>query len=229
MSLSQHYKNLFSEFLNKVKSTNVLVDELIDSENDTRYGITLLIRPPIFIKNKIQIFLDDLRKIEPIQYYYRNSDIHITVMSIISCHNGFDLSKINLEDYFSVISKSIENEKSFEIIFRGITATQSAIMVQGFWEENTLNNIRDNLRENFRQTDLEQSLDKRYSIKTAHSTIVRFRNDIKEKDKFIELLEKYRNYNFGKFGVNELEFVANDWYQKIEKVKLLKTFKLGKK
>ncbi len=229
MNLSEHYKNLFSEFLNKVKSTNVLVDELIDSENDNRYGITLLIRPPIFIKNKIQIFLDDLRKIEPIQYYYRNSDIHITVMSIISCYNGFDLSKINLEDYFSVISKSVEKEKSFAINFEGITATQSAIMVQGFWEENTLNNIRDNLRENFRQTHLEQSLDKRYSIKTAHSTIVRFRNDIKEKDKFIELLEKYKNYNFGKFGVNELEFVANDWYQKIEKVKLLKTFKLEKK
>lgn len=228
VDLEKHYYDLYRKCIKNVKLGNFLVDNLIDSESDDRYGITLIIRPPDKIKNQIQIFLDELKQFEPNQYYYRNSDIHVTVMSIISCYRGFKLAQIDLSSYSQMITKSLEGIKNFQIDFRGITATESGIMIQGFISDPTLNHIRDNLRLNFRASDLEQSIDKRYSIHTAHSTVVRFRTEIKEKLDFLDLLEKYRNYNFGQFEVKTIELVANDWYQRQENIKSIKLFDLEK-
>lgn len=224
MSLEEHYDALYYNSIKKVKSENFLTDNLIDSESDNRYGITLLIRPPDSVKNRIQTFLNNLKQIEPNQYYYRNSDIHITVMSIISCYSGFKLDQINLAEYYNVIVKSLENKNNFSINFKGITASESGVMIRGFMHNETLNEIRDNLRINFRSSDLEQSIDKRYSIQTAHSTVVRFRSGVKRKQDFLDTMEHYRNYEFGKFNVNTLELVGNDWYQRKEKVIKLKEF-----
>ncbi|MCW8849218.1 MAG: hypothetical protein OQJ81_04500 [Melioribacteraceae bacterium] len=226
MNLKKHYDDLYGACIAKVKSDNFLADNQIDSASDDRYGITLLIRPPENIKNHIQIFLDELKQLEPKQYYYPNSDIHITVMSIISCYSGFKLTQVNVDKYSQLIAKSLEEIKSFRIDFRGITATESSVMIQGFFSDPALNEIRDNLRLNFRDSDLDQSIDKRYSIQTAHSTVVRFRNEVKKKHEFLDILEKYRHYDFGQFDVKALELVANDWYQRVEKVKILSEFNL---
>lgn len=222
MNLHEHYNKLFLEFLNSLKSSNVDVDENLYSNSDKRFGITLIIVPPENIKQNIQRFLNELKIVEPEQYYYRSSDIHITVMSVISCYENFSLTKINTDKYISVINNSLFNINKFSIEFNGVTATRSAIMIKGFPSNNYLNQFRDNLRKEFANSNLEQSLDKRYSIQTAHSTVVRFNKEIQDKDKFVQVIEKYKDYNFGKFEVGQIIFVANDWYQKKEKVKILK-------
>lgn len=89
---------------------------------------------------------------------------------------------------------------------------------------NCLNEIRDNLRAAFKNSSLEQSLDKRYSIQTAHSTVVRFKNKFEEKDSFLKIIEKYKNFDFGTFNVNNFELVSNDWYQRDEFVRKLYDF-----
>ncbi len=221
------YDNLYSDSLTKIQNDNFRIDEQIDSDTDDRYGITLLFRPPVFIKNEIQKFLNELKKVEPSQYYYRNSDIHITIMSIISCYSGFNLDNIDINKYEKIISSSLKDARKFDIYFKGIAISQSGIMIQGFTKDETLNEIRNNLRVNFKNSNLEQSLDKRYSIQTAHSTVVRFRNKVKKKKEFIEYLKKFRDYDFGHFTINTLEFVVNDWYQKKEKVRLLRKFSLS--
>ncbi len=226
MDLRKHYQNLYEDSLEKIKSDNYQIDNLIDSFPDNRFGLTLIIRPSATVKNEIQKFLKRLKSVEPNQYYYPNSDIHVTVMSIISCYNGFDLSQINPTDYVNVIQNSLKNLTCFEIEFDGVTVSPSCIMVQGFLNNNTLNFIRDKLRLNFKQSELEQTIDKRYSIQTAHSTISRLRKPLTKKAEYLELIEEYRSFNFGKFPVETLELVYNDWYHKKEHIKELHKFKL---
>ncbi|MDP4186019.1 MAG: mutarotase [Bacteroidota bacterium] len=226
MNLVEHYNNLYTESILKIKSDNCQTDDLIDSSSDNRLGLTLLIRPDEQVKNQIQKFLSELKAIEPTQYYYPNSDIHITVLSIISCYNGFDIARISLEDYVKTIKKSLATRKSFEIEFKGITASPSCVMIQGFLNDDTLNKIRDDLRESFRNSKLEQTIDKRYSIQTAHSTVVRFRNELTRKDEYIQVLNDYRDYQFGTSVIDSLELVYNDWYQRREQVKELYRFEL---
>ncbi|HNX54390.1 MAG TPA: mutarotase [Prolixibacteraceae bacterium] len=226
MNLKEHYTKLYQDSIQKIQSDSYHVDKLIESDSDKRFGITLLLRPDNSVKANIQKFLSEIRSIEPNQYYYRDSDLHVTVMSIISCYDGFNLSQIRIEDYVDTIKKSIRRVSCFNIEFRGLTASPSCLMVQGFLENNTLNQIRDNLRVDFKDTGLEQSMDKRYAIQTAHSTIFRLKEKVENKEAFLDIVEKYRDYYFGTFIVDSLELVFNDWYQRKEYVKKLYLFEL---
>ena len=224
MTLENHYKKLYHDSIAKISSDNYHIDTLIDSKNDRRFGLTLIIRPSNEIKRKIQDFLKNFKEIEPNQYYYPNSDIHITVMSIISCYNDFDMSKIDVQKYIDLTKKCILKGIDLNITFKGITASPSGVMVKGFMNNNVLNDIRDRLRKEFKNSNLEQSLDKRYLIQTAHSTIIRFRKELSQKEKFLELLDNSINYDFGTFKVNKFELVYNDWYQREQYVKKIHEF-----
>ncbi|HEY8935675.1 MAG TPA: mutarotase [Cyclobacteriaceae bacterium] len=226
MNLPEHYNALYHDAIQKIKSDNYQIDNLIDSSSDNRFGITLLIRPDKQIRDAIRKFLSDLKIVEPDQYYYPDSDIHVTVMSIISCYNGFDVAQISVVDYVEIIRKSIINEKKMKIEFRGITASPSCILIQGFLEDDTLTTIRNNLRTNFKNSNLEQTLDKRYSIQTTHATVVRFKRALVRKEEFINVLDEYRDFNFGTFEVDSLELVYNDWYHSARHEKELYRFKI---
>lgn len=226
MNLTKHYDNLYNTSINNIENDNYVIDSLIDASNDKRLGITLLIRPSQNLKDNIQQFLEVLKKVDGSQYYYPSSDIHITVMSIISCYDGFTLDKVSISDYISLVKKSLHNIKPFNVHFYGITASKSGIMIQGFPENETLNNLRDNLRKNFNNSRLEQSLDKRYTIQTAHSTVVRFKNKLKNKKDFLKALQEFKNHDFGSFEVAKVDLVFNDWYQREQRTKVLGTFLL---
>jgi len=227
MNLTEHYKELYESSIRKIENGDYRTDLLIDSTADRRFGITLLIRPPENVKNRIQLFLDELKRVDPSQYYYPNSDIHITVMSIISCYEGFQLDQISFPDYIDLIKESLSEIDRFEIKFKGITASDSGIMIQGFPQNDILNNLRNNLRTIFKNSDLEQSIDIRYSLQTAHSTVVRFRRKLQNKNEILEIFESYTNSDFGSFEVKELELVFNDWYQRKRNSKLLENFRIA--
>lgn len=226
MNLADHYNKLYNNSITKIAHGDYEIDHLIDSDTDRRLGITLVIRPDLVTNNHIQQFLVEAKAIEPYQYYYQNADIHITLMSIISCYEGFDLKDINVEDYVELIQQVLNKYKSFNIQFKGLTASPSCILIQGFLTE-TLNEIRDDLRIAFKNSNLQQSIDKRYAIQTAHSTIIRFRSELGNKEALINLVEKYRDYDFGTFSVKQIELVYNDWYQREKHVKKLYVFPLA--
>ena len=224
--MNGYYNKLYDEAVKKIVSDDYQIDGLIDSPSDNRFGITLLIRPGIHVKNEIQKFLDELKAVEPYQYYYPNPDIHMTVMSIISCYNGFKLNSISVADYVEVIKKSINAQKPFNMDLTGLTASESCIMIKGFPGDIILSDIRGNLRTLFKNSGLEQSIDKRYMLQTAHSTVVRFRKPFTRKNEFLKIIENYRNYDFGSFITGTLELVYNDWYQRERFVKTLYEFEL---
>lgn len=226
MNLSDHYNQLYANAVQQIASDNYIIDTLIDSPTDKRFGITLLARPDMVTNERIQNVLNALKKTEPDQYYYPVSDTHITIMSIISCYEGFELKNINVEDYKKIILNCLPEDGTFEIEFNGLTASPSCIMIQGFLLNDMLEIIRENLRAAFRNSNLQQSIDKRYAIQTAHATVIRFRKPLTNKDKFLQTIESFRNFYFGKFTVSNISLVHNDWYQRKEKVTELARFEI---
>lgn len=224
MDLKEHYNALYQKGIEKITEGIYVIDHQIDNASDNRFGITLLARPNATIKGQIQHFLDELKIIDPLQYYYPDADLHLTVMSIISCYAGFDLKRISVPDYIAIVAQSLEHTNPVTIRFQGVTLSPSALLIQGFIADDSLTGLRNNLRDNFRNSGLEQSIDKRYAIFTAHITVVRFREKIKDKDKILALLEKYRDFDFGTFKVENYDLVFNDWYQRESKVQILHQF-----
>ncbi|RUT69942.1 mutarotase [Flavobacterium cupreum] len=214
MNLTEHYNQLYKKSSEAIRSGNYILDPQLNSETDSRFGITVLIRPNETVKTNIQLFLAALKEVEPAQYYYPDSDIHITVMSIISCSEEFRLDQISPNDYIGVICKSLVDLDGITIKFKGVTASPSALMIQGFPTDESLNNLREKLRDDFKNSDLQQTIDSRYTISTAHATVMRFQEELQHPEELMQIVEKFRDFDFGEFTGENLELVYNDWYQR---------------
>ncbi|UII25174.1 mutarotase [Fulvivirga maritima] len=225
-SLEQHYQNLYHSSINQIKAKGCSVDPLLNDTQDDRYGITLLARPSEKVKNNIDEFLHSLKAIDSDQYYYPATDLHVTIMSIISCYSGFSLEQINVPDYNGLIKTALNGIPPFNIQFKGISASPSSIIICGYPEGNAMQMMRDQLRKHFKNSGLEESIDKRYTLKTAHATVVRFQKPLLHQKQYLNMLDTFTTHDFGSFTVNEPELVFNDWYQKADKVQQLATFNL---
>ncbi|TXK26409.1 mutarotase [Pontibacter qinzhouensis] len=226
MQLAAHYDALWQSSLQKFRQNKFELDPLLEDQQDQRFGITLLARLLPEVDARVQQFLDALRQVEPAQYYYPASDRHQTLLSIISCYQGFSLRQISVPDYVAVVQESLREVGPFAVELRGITASPSCIMLQGYPTDDSLGLLRNQLRKNFSASGLEQTIDKRYAIITAHSTVVRFVRPLQQPDAFLDKLLLYKDVNFGTSTITEAELVYNDWYQRQKHVKVLHRFRL---
>lgn len=226
LNLQAHYDAMRQAAIQRLARGDAELDPLIDCEMNPRMGITLLARPAAPVTAAIEAVLADFRQAEPAQYYYPASDIHLTVLSIISCYSGFKLTDITPVDYQEAVQNILRYVRPFTITFTGLTASPGSIMVQGFPENDTLNDLRAELRAFFRASGLQQSIDQRYSIQTAHSTVLRFRSKLRNGPALLKKLAQYQHHSFGSFEVNSLELVHNDWYQRAANTVLLAQYAL---
>lgn len=227
LSLSEHYTQMWTKARTSFLEGNQQTDSLLDEPGDDRYGITLLLRPDSATALHVNSFLEDIAEVEPHQYYYPLSDQHLTILSIISCYSGFQLDYIDTPAYIKLIQEALDDIPPIKIRFKGITASPSTVLILGFPEDDALERLREQLREVFKSSGLQHSIDSRYRLFTAHSTVTRFREPLLTPQKFVDTLEKYLETDFGLFTADQLELVANDWYQREAKVKLLETFQLS--
>jgi len=227
MDYQQHYNELYQQSTAKIRETNFEVDDKLLIEDDQRMGLTLIIEPDKLVKEQVLKFQEKLRKIEPHQYYYPSTDIHVTLLSVISCYDGFGLQQVNIAEYTALIAQAVKSYVQFQMAFTGITASTSCLLLQGFPQTELINNLRDQLRTVFKHSQLENSIDTRYIVKAAHSTIVRFKKPVIRKNEVLELMNEFRNYQFGNSKITRIQLVYNDWYQRAEKVEVLRSFNLS--
>lgn len=225
MHIDTYYKKLWMDSLDKFRKRQFEYDNLIDDPNDQRFGLTVLVRPSKEVRNAISQMLQHFQELEPEQYYYPITDLHVTVLSVISCYNGFNRLSFSRDYYKKVVEDSIQNIHPFKLHFQGITASPAGILAQGY-PDGMLNLLRKNLRSLFKKSGLESSFDTRYAIVAAHATIMRFKKPLNNPAKFIEVIEEYRNHEFGSTHVEGIELVFNDWYQRKDKGFTIASFQL---
>ena len=220
------YDDMWVNAIQRIKDDKYEVDNSINSSEDTRRGVTVLSYLSNALGVAIRELLDELKGIEPEQYYYPTNEFHLTVLSIITCVKDFKLSDIDLKAYSDAFEQAVKDIGPLKIRYSGVTASPSCILVQGFPDNDQLNILRDKLRSSFKKANLYTTIDLRYEISTAHTTVVRFRSPLRNRDEFIEVLSKYRKSDFGTLEVDRLDFVFNNWYQDLSVTKQLSSKEL---
>ncbi|MCU7618493.1 2'-5' RNA ligase family protein [Chryseobacterium sp. PBS4-4] len=221
------YDQLYHTSKHFIRSGKIDIDQnLVHKKKDQRRGLSIIVRPDEHAANEISKFQEKLRSVDDGQYFQPIADLHTTILSVISAYDGFKLENIDPEQYSNVICESLKDHKPFTLTIHGVTCSEGAIMIQGFNHDERLQMLRENLRQSFQQSRLKNSIDSRYSLKTAHLTAVRYLRTLKDPLTYDHLIEKYRDYDFGAFEVSELEFVYHDWYQSRKIVKILRKIKL---
>lgn len=218
------YNALFEQAIPELLAGKNTIDPLVEDPNDRRLGLTLLAYPSEAVKYSIEGVISELHAAEPSQYYYPLANLHLTVLSIISCYEGFGTTGIVIREYIDLITKCLSSMPPFEIHVSGITASASGVLACGYFSAGSLDNIREHIRKGFSNSNLEQSMDSRYALEAAHLTIARYKTPIANAG-FTGILEKYRSANLGSFTVGELVLASNDWYH--TKSNILHNFRLG--
>lgn len=225
-NLTAIYDDLYREFQSRLRSNDIQPDLNIDNIHDNRYGISLIIKPSQTVTQSFLDFQDAVRAIEPQQYFYAKNEIHITVLSLISCRADLKIHDVSINDYRTVIQSALDGIPPFTMTFRGVSASDTAMMIQGFPQTNTLDTLRNRLRIKFQESGLFQTIDERYRLSTAHATVIRLRKEISSVELLIQVLNKYIGFEFGTLEVDSLSLTYNDWYHKYTNVEVLDNFAL---
>ncbi len=224
-SLQSFYNTLWKDAVDSFSQGDIQLDpHLLNRQDDQRLGLSVVIRPQEPVKSRMVQIIEQLRGQEPFQHYYTRDELHVTVLSLFSATEAYARYMPNIPIYRDVLQSVCLETPSFQIRFTGITATNSAVMVQGFPEQDALNAFRERLREALRAAGVGDSLDTRYRIITAHITIMRFQAQPHNLKGFLDTLRTLREYDFGMMTVNTVQWVKNDWYMSSDKVELLKEF-----
>ena len=205
--LQTHYNNILLKNKEKINQGGVKDDLLSNAQNDKRMSMVLLIRINPDIGNNIQNVINKLKELEPdSMYYYPPSDFHITVIDLLKGELDRKIPD-NINDYINCINECAKEIKPFEIEFDGLTASDNAVLVKGFYD-NELQKFRELLRENLIKNNLK--LEERYKTISSHITIARLKNKLNNPEKFISFVEQ-KNY-FGKMKVESIELCYHNWY-----------------
>jgi 2'-5' RNA ligase len=228
MDTGEKYDRLWTGAITYFQTGQVGIDpNLRHKANDRRLGLSVIARPGLAVAARFTSFLDRLKQIEPDQYYYQESEYHLTILSLFTATEVFEPHWANLAGYRATVDRAVLNAYPFTVRYKGITASRSAVLVQGFVEGQRLNQLRADLRQSLRASGFGDGLDERYTLDTAHSTICRFASQPRDMPRLLDLLRAHRATDFGQSTFHHLQLVKNDWYMSHEKVEIQAQYPLA--
>ncbi|MEN7343916.1 MAG: 2'-5' RNA ligase family protein [Pseudomonadota bacterium] len=220
------YQRIWEKGSRSILNGETDVDPMIDNPDDRRRGVTLILRPDASTLAQFQSVVRELKAIEPDQYFYAHNEVHITVLSVVSCNVDYDASAAELQHYRDVTRSCLTDTQRFDLSFRGLTLSAGGVLAQGYDNSGALGALREQLRSAF-QESASTSVDQRYVIKTAHSTLMRFRKPIDKPEALVDYVKHRRSTDFGTTRVTAAELVENDWYHADGQVQLLEGFSIS--
>ena len=226
MSEARIYDELWRNSAPQLARGDVRVDLNVGSDEDPRRGLTVIYRPDAVTRAAFAEFVARACAVEPTLYAYPAADMHTTVLSLISCEPDFEVSADGFAAYARVVRSCLSAARPFVVRYQGLTATEDGIMAQGFVEEDRLNALRDSMRAAFASAALRTTMDARYRLETAHTTLLRFAARPESPAELHELVSEHRSRNFGQTRVGNIELVVNDWYMTTEKLGNTETYRL---
>jgi 2'-5' RNA ligase len=223
--LRKHYDQLWSKAIGTIRAGRVELDPVLEGRvPDRRRGLTLIARPSPAVRKRVAAFLKELRILEPDQHYYAASELHLTVLSLFTATIHHEPFFAQFTHYLSAVDSALREVAPFRIEFEGVTASSSTVMIQGFFENTALNDLRDALRSALRVRGLAEGVDRRYRLESAHMTVARFRAPLRDSERFAMDLEQARQRSFGATTILSLRLVKNDWYLSRRATEIVKRY-----
>jgi 2'-5' RNA ligase len=224
--LRTHYDAMWDRAWPDVSRGDVDCDRHLAGGLDPRRGLTLIARPDAALAARFEAAQDALIAADPRQYRQPHADLHMTVLSLFTVTADYGPHLARRADYAAAARAALEDLPAFDIDFEGIAISRGAVLAKGFPRGGTLELLRARLREALRERGLDGTLDQRYRLVTAHSTLLRFIAPPVEPARLAAVLAGMRDVPLGCMRVERLQLVVNDWYMSSAAVEPVATFAL---
>ena len=214
--LNDIYNAIGKKFLSRVEKNRVQTDAFLTGERrDGRRGLTLLFRPAGHIVDTVMSVQDMLAPLLGPQYVQPASDLHMTVFSVMPAVPTYaDFEPILHETIEAVDGAVALANTEIGLDIRGIVASDEAIMTKGFPIDSALQDLRARVLSALEEIGLEERVKRRYTITTAHMTIVRFTKQIPDLKALAVALDRQSETPIGRMHADRLELVEHDWYMR---------------
>lgn len=176
---------------------------------DQRRALTLLISLQGPIIQKFRMLKREIQKAEPHQYYYPDADMHITAIELICATTQLPQDREVLQQGIEIVETACKRIDPFDLSFRGIIASNGAIMARGYYQAGLLE-LRQNVRKAAQQCGFD--LHERYQSISAHTVFGRFISSIKNRESLLAKIQEYHDFEIGVIQVRELDLVIHDCY-----------------
>ncbi len=221
------YDHMWREAVARFTAHRFEIDPLIDGSADSRRGVSVIFRPEGAALEGLKAVQEELRQVAGEQYLPAPEALHVTGLTLISCTSNFCFDAFPAEEYAHVLQECLRPLPTFEMVFSGLTASPSCVMAQGFTPAGGLDRIRDSLHRGITRAGLPHTIGHRYAARTAHCTLLRFRQVPAEPERFVNHLRLLRDRPIGACRITHASLVFNDWYHRPSEVRELHVVELG--
>ena len=207
------YDDITDRNRSQILAGHEYIDTTIDDPGDTRMGLTLTIRPHGVngeaAASSISETLEKIRGIEPEQYFYPARDFHITLLDLITARSDFHYMQEQLQACIQIAETALAGMRPFAIQFRGLAISNAAVLVRGYYDV-AFAQLRQRLRQAIDNSILPH--DERYPARSAHMTVVRFRQALAHRQALFDFIEQSRDMVYGSIEVRQVELVYHNWF-----------------
>jgi 2'-5' RNA ligase len=176
---------------------------------DQRQSLTLLINLHGPLLQNLQMLKREMQEAEPEQYYYPDEDIHVTVIVMLYAAAKLSYSNETLQQAIEIVGAACKKIDPFDINFRGIIASEEALLVPGYYQKGLLE-LRQSVRKIAQECGF--ALRERYQRVSAHTVLGRFMRPIQNREGLLARMEKYRDLEIGSVPIDEVELTLHDYY-----------------
>ena len=121
------YEQLWSKTMAALESGGLRVDPLLGGKTgDPRRGATLVARPDMGVRNRVETFLRAAAAICPGQHFYKPAELHVTVLAVIPGSESWRKEIRRLPACRTALNEVLKNCRAFSVKFRGVTVSPEA-------------------------------------------------------------------------------------------------------
>lgn len=208
--LANLYQQISTRGQAAVENNALELDQYLGTNRvDDRWGLTLLGHLPAHISRNISFILQQVKAVEPDQYYYPAADRHVTIMDIVGAQPGQSFTREQFNAYHQLLQAVLADCAPVHWRFSGLMISPGALMVKGDYSP-ALAQLRSKLRQAIPAAGL--SLAERYPTISGHVTVARFTHQLNHPHAFLRLVHKDQELAFGNFTMSAMDLVVHDWY-----------------
>ncbi|WP_108652650.1 2'-5' RNA ligase family protein [Dongshaea marina] len=225
-AIKLNFEQIEKSHAEKLAQGYIAVDPWLQRQSeDNRIGLTLLFHVGAQLQSYPSI-CSDYKPFEDYLYLYPQGDLHITLFDIFPAVSGFSISSDALNQYRKAMVELFREIAPFQIDLEGVLFTDSAGLMKGF-DGLKLHQIRTAIREKL--TALKLLYQERFESRIAHITFCRFKDELTQPLKLLQLNQKLRNQPLGSLQITEVDLVIHDYYNLSHKTEIIATIPLGGK
>lgn len=205
------------------ENPSTIVEPVTDYVNDNRICLTSVVFIPKNLQEKIITeVIEPLRKVDPKQYFYLPSSLHITVNNIRTIEypplfNGEDIEKAK-----EVIKQVTPKYKPLTFDVKRLFELPASLAISAF-SDKTLGRLALELRRELEKAGVPDN--KAYAsedIVIANTTISRFINT--PNPEFWQKVKEFKNIDVGNFEVNKISLITTNAVCHPSKTKIIEEY-----